>query len=263
MDLFLFKLVLTPLLLAMATLATRRWGPAVGGWLVSLPLTSGPVSVFLALEHGPEFAAVSAHGTIDGLIAVTFFCLAYEKCLTRFKWPASAFIALLSYGIVGTLLNIVALSFTTSTVLVLVVVSLGILAIHPVTVTIRPMTAPRWDLPFRMVTATVLVLGITTASHTLGPELSGMLAAFPVFICVMSIFSHGLYGEAATRKFERSVLVGSYAFAVFFLTVSVTVTRWPMPLAYCAALAAALGTNAVILVVQRGRQKEKPVAQSY
>ncbi len=49
MNLLLLKLVLSPLLLLMATLAVRRWGAAVGGLLVGLPLTSGPVSIFLAL----------------------------------------------------------------------------------------------------------------------------------------------------------------------------------------------------------------------
>jgi hypothetical protein len=37
------KLVLTPLLVAMASLAGRRWGPLLSGWLVALPLTSGPI----------------------------------------------------------------------------------------------------------------------------------------------------------------------------------------------------------------------------
>ncbi|HET7343490.1 MAG TPA: hypothetical protein VFL90_18640, partial [Methylomirabilota bacterium] len=55
----LLKLAATPLLIAGASLAGRRWGPAVGGWLVGLPLTSGPVAVFLALEHGAAFAAAA------------------------------------------------------------------------------------------------------------------------------------------------------------------------------------------------------------
>jgi len=46
------KLVLTPALIAIATLAGRRFGPSISGWLVGLPFTSGPVSLFLALEQG-------------------------------------------------------------------------------------------------------------------------------------------------------------------------------------------------------------------
>src|SRR2546422_11343874 len=75
MTLLFAKLVLTPLLIAAVTLAGRRWGPAVGGWLAGLPLTSGPVSVFLALEQGPGFAARAAVGTLAGLGGGGCFCL--------------------------------------------------------------------------------------------------------------------------------------------------------------------------------------------
>ena len=51
----------------------RRWGPAVGGWLAGLPLTSGPVSLILALEQGPEFTARAALGTLFGLISLAAF----------------------------------------------------------------------------------------------------------------------------------------------------------------------------------------------
>ncbi len=51
------KLAATPLLIGAATLAGRRWGQAIGGWLVGLPLTSGPIALFLALDHGTQFAA--------------------------------------------------------------------------------------------------------------------------------------------------------------------------------------------------------------
>src|SRR5712692_1697596 len=56
-EIFILKLVVTPVLIAAATLVARRWGPGVGGWLAGFPLTSAPVSVFLALEQGPDFAA--------------------------------------------------------------------------------------------------------------------------------------------------------------------------------------------------------------
>ena len=63
----LLKLILTPLLLGGVTLAGRKFGPTVSGWLVGLPLTSGPVSFFLALEQGTKFAARAARA---GLLAV-------------------------------------------------------------------------------------------------------------------------------------------------------------------------------------------------
>ncbi|EPO5264916.1 hypothetical protein [Providencia rettgeri] len=52
MELFVFKIVITPLLLLTASLAARRWGESIGGLIVGLPLTSGPISFFFALEYG-------------------------------------------------------------------------------------------------------------------------------------------------------------------------------------------------------------------
>ena len=62
MILVAIKLMLTPLIMGSATLASRRWGDAVGGWLVGLPVISGPVSVYLLIERGADFAAAAAAG---------------------------------------------------------------------------------------------------------------------------------------------------------------------------------------------------------
>ena len=50
------KALLAPALLAACTFVAWKWGSAAGGWLLGLPLISGPVSVILLLEHGPQFA---------------------------------------------------------------------------------------------------------------------------------------------------------------------------------------------------------------
>ncbi len=69
MGFLVLKLVLTPVLIGGASLGARRWGPTVGGWIVSLPLTSGPVVLFLALDRGPAFA-VAAGSYLDALVEV-------------------------------------------------------------------------------------------------------------------------------------------------------------------------------------------------
>jgi len=62
---FVFKLLVSPFLIQ----AARRWGQAVGGWLVGLPLTSGPIAFFLALDQGKGFAADAAAGSLAGTAA--------------------------------------------------------------------------------------------------------------------------------------------------------------------------------------------------
>ena len=77
MTTLLLKLVLTPAVMVAATLAGRRWGGAVSGWLVGLPLTSGPLVFVLTLEHGRRFAGRTAVGSLSGAIAEAAFCVGY------------------------------------------------------------------------------------------------------------------------------------------------------------------------------------------
>ena len=84
----LLKLLLVPGLVAAVTVAVRRWGPAVGGWLAGLPVVAGPVLVFYALEQGTLFAARAANGTLTGLIATVAFVVAYASASARWSWPA-------------------------------------------------------------------------------------------------------------------------------------------------------------------------------
>src|SRR6476620_7717455 len=81
------KLLLTPLLIGLTSLAGRRWGPAVSGWLVGLPLTSAPVTFLLALEHGPAFAALVALGTLAGTVSQILFAVVYAWLARRHGWP--------------------------------------------------------------------------------------------------------------------------------------------------------------------------------
>lgn len=83
MSLIIFKLILPPLLILLASLAGRRWGDAVGGWLVGLPLTSGPVAAFLAIQYGADFAALATNGSLIGTAAQACFGLGYTLLAQR------------------------------------------------------------------------------------------------------------------------------------------------------------------------------------
>ena len=70
MSLLPLKLLVTPLLMWLVSIAARRWGSLVGGLIAGMPLTSGPISVYLALEQGAAFADQSAIGALVGIGAV-------------------------------------------------------------------------------------------------------------------------------------------------------------------------------------------------
>ena len=72
-------------------------GPSIGGWFTGLSLTSGPVSVFLAIERGPDFARGPAEATVLGLAGVAAFCFTYHRAMSTLSAPTT-----LSLGVGGT-----------------------------------------------------------------------------------------------------------------------------------------------------------------
>lgn len=248
MALVILKLILTPLLIAGTTLAARRWGPVVGGWIVSLPLTSGPVSIFLAIEQGPEFAAVAASGTILAALSVIAFSAAYVRTAQHAAWPWAALAGVASFAAVTAIMNQLALPALLGGLVVCAVLAVVLLLATRPAPKIIPIPAPAWDIPFRMAVATGIVLLATTLSSRLGPTLSGLCSAFPVIICVMSAFSHKLCGPESVRQIEHGVFIGTFAFVGFYLAVALALPRFGILPAYLLGVLAAFGINAAIMI---------------
>jgi len=240
MTLLLAKLVLTPLLIGAVTLAGRRWGPGVSGWLAGLPLTSGPVSVFLAIEQGAQFASRAALGTLAGVAAVAAFSLSYAALATRVRWGPATAGGLAAYLGLTVVLSRLPLKLLPTLLGVLLFLALALRWL-PVGVPGSNIPSPPWwDVPLRMLAATGLVMVLTGAAAVLGPELSGLLSPFPVFATVLAAFTHRQAGSGAAQRLLRGVLTGSFAFAAFFLVVNTALPHLGLTLTYLLACAGAL-----------------------
>src|SRR5215470_16201041 len=105
MTVLIFKLCTTPTLILIATLVSRRFGQATGGWLVGLPLTSGPIALFLAIEQGPRFAQLAAAGSLQGTVAQAFFATTYVGLARRWHWTICLLGATISFLASGLILE--------------------------------------------------------------------------------------------------------------------------------------------------------------
>jgi hypothetical protein len=240
------KLVLTPALIAVATLTGRRFGPSIGGWLVGLPFTSGPVSFFLALEQGTSFAAAAASGSITGVIAAALFAIVYAAAARRWDWPASLAVGSVAFAAAAAVLHAISggLPIVALYAAGVVAAIVGIRLIPRSRGIAEAPAPPRWDLPARMIAATALVVLITSAAPVLGPQLSGLLTTYPIYASVLAVFAHAQRGGAAATDVVRGLCYGIIAFATFFLCIGTLIE--PLGLA-SSFLAAAMGA----LVVQR------------
>ena len=252
MALLLLKLTLTPILIGGASLAARRWGPSVGGWIVALPLTSGPVALYLAIDKGAVFAAGTAKGSIGGLLGDAAFALAYGWLARRFGWPASLLGACAAFGLAVLSVQPV---LGTPAVLVFATVAVAmavLLRLAPPAVEARdPQPLPAWDIPARMVVGTAIVLAITEAAGLLGAQLSGVLAALPVYVSVLAVFAHQLEGPDQALGVVRGLQVGLFGTIVFFLVVTTAIEPWGIVPAFVVAMAAVAAVQTVSLRILR------------
>jgi hypothetical protein len=247
------KLVLTPALIAVATLVGRRFGPSISGWLVGLPLTSGPVSLFLALEQGTAFASSAAAGSIAGVAASAVFALAYAGIARRFGWPASLAVASLAFAVAA--VGLQALPLGSGLPFPLLALYAGGVAAALIGVRLIPAPGalerapepPRWDLPLRMGIATALVIAITSAAPLLGPQMSGLLTTYPIYAGVLAVFAHAQRGGAAATQVVRGLCYGIIAFATFFLAIGALVDRAGIVAAFATATVGAILVQAVTL----------------
>ena len=120
------KLALVPSLIGAVTLAGRRWGPGVAGWLSAFPIVAGPILFVIAIEKGAHFAQVAATGTLSAVLAIIVFGLSYAWIAINHSWVINLAGGFLCYFLTVLLLNFFAMPFTLA-----VPVDFGVLAIAP------------------------------------------------------------------------------------------------------------------------------------
>jgi hypothetical protein len=249
MAILILKLLLTPTLIGLASLAGRRWGPSVSGWLVALPLTSGPVTLFLALSHGTAFAAAAALGTLTGTLSQPVFCLTYAWVALRCNWLVAFLAGVLAFAACTAALQYLVLPPGLIYLAANAALALGFLLMpkdSSVTAAKAP-PPPRWDIPARMVLATAFILVLTGLASALGPRLTGLIAPFPLYVSILAVFAHRLQGAASAINVLRGLLLGLFGFATFFLLLSLLLEPAGIALAFLAAIAAALALQGVSL----------------
>jgi len=244
MDTLILKLALTPALIGAASLAGRRWGPSVSGWLVGLPFTSAPIVFFLALAEGSTFARDAAIGTLAGTLSQAGFCLAYAWVAGRFTWRFSCVASTLVFlGATAALQALHApLAILYPITALALVLALLLMPRHDAPEAgVRRL--PAWDLPARMIIATAFVIALTAVAATLGPHLTGLLAPFPLYAAILTCFAHSQQGGGAAIGVLRGLLFGLFAFATFFAVLAALLERSGIALAFAGALVAALGVQ--------------------
>lgn len=250
MSILLFKLTAGPLLIALVTQVTRRFGPSAGGWLVGFPLTSGPISVFLALEQGTDYAATAAITSLVGAGTVSLFCLVYALCAARFSRLMTLGAALTGYlASVGVLSHI---PFTIGTGLA------ALVAIQGLCLCLRTRRSPCTSCNGCAVVGHPLAHGSDRGSHpchhrpcalhgTAGCGASCSLSRLCLHSCGLSPRPGKLQCPAPLFARGHHLHLGCR----YFLVAALCLKQMSLVATYVLSVVVALGLNACIVLLQK------------
>lgn len=245
--LLLLKLLVAPGLVGAVTLAVRRWGPGVGGWLSGMPVVAGPILVFLAIEQGPAFGAQAAHATLTGLIGTVAFTVVYARSSVGLRWFLCLILGWIAFGVTAYALYLLQPPVGASLAGLFLASLMGRWALPPAGAPSARVAAPRGDLPLRLVATAVLVLVLTGVADRLGPRVSGLLNAFPVLSTIVTAFTHAQYGSGPTIAFVGGFVRGIIGFGSFSFVLALTLVPFGLAWALVSASAAQVVVSGLLM----------------
>ena len=99
--LLILKITIVPLFIGLITLAGRKWGSGVAGLMGAFPVVAGPIIIFITLEQGPQFAALTSVSAISATACLLIFGLVYSWACIHLSWFFALLLALIAWFILA------------------------------------------------------------------------------------------------------------------------------------------------------------------
>ncbi|MDX1375869.1 MAG: hypothetical protein R3357_09925 [Burkholderiales bacterium] len=245
-----------------ASRATERAGPFVGGMIATLPVSTGPVYVFLAIDHGAGFVSDSARMSVASTAAIVAFVAAHALAAQRFGTLCSLAVATLAWLAVALALQLHDWGLAEVCVLFVGAFAAAILGLRRYAEVVEAPRIPRarYDLALRAGLVALVVLATTAASHTFGPSATGVLATYPVVFTSLILILQPRCGGPFTAAMLVNGLKGLLGFGVALLVLHLAAARMPAAPALLLALGVSLGWNGALYAL-RGLRTARPAAR--
>jgi len=253
------KMAVTAAFLLLATVTAERAGPLIGGLVATLPISAGPVYVFLALDHDAHFIAQSALGSLvtnsfNVIFALTYAMLAQKRgLLVSLGGAFAAWVALIWTS------GFVTWTLFTAILLNMVIVAGAFWLSAPLRHAPMPRVRRRWyDLMLRATMVALLVGIVVTLSFRIGPRASGNLAVFPIVLSSIMIILHRRVGGPATAAVMANAVIGLGGFAIAVVVLNLTADRLGSALALSLTLAVSVGCNLLLFLMRQRAVAKSP-----
>jgi len=251
------KMAITAGFVLAATTTAERAGPLVGGLVATLPISAGPVYVFLALDHDAHFIAQSAVTTLAINAVNVIFALVYALLAQKRSFVVSLSAAFVVWLAFASAIHSIPLTFAMAAAFNVAVLGVCLWLVRPLRHVRMPAFHARWfDLAMRAAMVAILVGVVVTFSFQIGPGGSGLLAVFPIVLLSIMFILHNRVGGPATAAVMANAILGLVGFAFAASALHFSAEPFGSAIGLTIALAVSIGWG---LLVYGARRRGIPV----
>jgi hypothetical protein len=253
---FLFTLAIKMVVAAgfviAATVIAERAGAFIGSLIVTLPISTGPAYVFIALDHEADFVARAALTSVYNNVPTVLYTVVFIFLAQRFGAFISVAAGLAMWFATTFLLHQATWTLAPAILLNVTAVAIFFFVVRR----FREAPMPRLPLRFselllRAIIVSILIAAVVTLSFTIGPERTGILASFPATFTSTMFILHRRVGGKATAAVMAHSLVGLLGFSLCMAVLYLTAVPVGAPLGLLLALAFSVSWNAGVLLLRR------------
>lgn len=238
------RMAVTAMFVVTASIITERSGPAIGALVATLPVSAGPVYVFLAFDHDAAFIAQSALAALPLNAATIVFCLIYTLMAQRHRMIECFVLAMSVWLVCAVLANNVTWSLAGALSMNALACAVCLpLAQRYRKVAMPPITRRWYDIPLRASLVAVLVPTVVGLSDRVGPTITGILAIFPIVSSSLMLILHPRIGGRATAAVLANGLWGLVGFGFGLVALHLATLHFGTSAALLLALAVCVGWN--------------------
>jgi hypothetical protein len=231
------KLILAPLAVLLASIASKRYGHVVGGILSGFPMIAAPVTAALLIDHPAEHVAAIAFATVSGLLATAGFIVAFAwVAKANHAWWFCLTGAAVAFLAVAFVLKVLQLPLLLSVALGVAAPWIARFSLPKIATPSKPPMIPSSELVLRVVGAFVLAAALLFSAGNTPPWLSGLLIAWPITGSILPCFTQKIAGRNATIAFFSGFSRGLVGLAAFFCVLGLLLPLMHQAMAYAVAL---------------------------
>ena len=249
----LLKIACAIVIVVSASRATERLGPLLGSMIATLPVSTGPVYVFLAIDHGALFISNAARMGVIAVVATVGFIAMHAFVAQRRGTFVSWLAATAAWWVVAALLQLREWTFPEACAVFALTFAAAIRGLRRFVVEVKapPLPRVRFDLALRSALVACVVIGTSVTSNVLGPSATGTLATYPVVFTSLVLILQPRCGGPFTASLLVNSLKGLIGFGTALGVLHLAAARMSSAWALSIALLVAVAWNYGLFLLRR------------